>query len=100
MSNHKQILEQLQLPTQLFIDNEWVNAIDGSTFEVIDPSTEEVLCRVAHAKSADVDAAVKAARRAFAGWSTLDPVQRQQLMFKLADLLEQQKETVGTQDHT
>lgn len=50
------------VPTQCFIDNEWVDAQDGDTFEVLNPATGEKLCDVASGKQADVDAAVKAAR--------------------------------------
>ncbi len=75
---------------KLLIDNEWVDAVSGKTFDAIDPSTEQVICKVAEGGAADIDRAVKAARRAFEGeWSRVPPAQRQHLMLKLADLLEQ-----------
>ena len=40
---------------QLFIDNEFVDAVSGKTFPTIDPSTEEVICHVAEGDKADVD---------------------------------------------
>ncbi len=66
---HSSIFSELssQLPTKLFINNQWVDAEDGSTFEVLDPTTELVLCKVAHAKKNDVEKAVTAARGAFNG---------------------------------
>jgi len=74
---------------KLLIGNEWVDAASGRTFDAIDPATEQVICRVAEAGAEDVDRAVKAARRAFEGeWSRVTPAQRQNLLLKLADLLE------------
>lgn len=51
-------------PRQLLIDGKWVNAASGKTFPVYDPSTGEVMVQVAEADAADVDKAVKAARKA------------------------------------
>ena len=51
--------------TKLFINNEFVDAISGKTFATIDPSDETELAQVAEADKADVDLAVKAARKAF-----------------------------------
>ncbi|KAK1836102.1 putative aldehyde dehydrogenase [Podospora conica] len=82
-----------QQPTGLFIDNEFVEGVDKKTFEVINPSTEEVICSVHEATEKDVDLAVAAARRAFKGeWKTITPQKRGQIMFKLADLLEKNAE--------
>ena len=64
-------------PRQLLIGGEWVDAADGGTFETIDPGTGEVLTSVAQGKAEDVDRAVRAARKAFAGpWSKLTPSAR------------------------
>ena len=62
--------EFLALPRRLLIDGSWVEARSGRTFEVRDPSSDRVIGAVAEGASADVDLAVAAARRAFAGpWS-------------------------------
>lgn len=50
------------VPTQIFINNEWVDAVDGETFETLNPATGEKIADVSSGKAADVDAAVKAAR--------------------------------------
>ncbi|MFC5746572.1 aldehyde dehydrogenase family protein [Actinomadura rugatobispora] len=72
----------------LFIDGEWAEAASGETFESVNPSTGEVLARVAAGGAADVDRAVAAARRALEGpWSRTTPAQRQALMWRLADAL-------------
>ncbi|KAI1337610.1 aldehyde dehydrogenase [Xylariaceae sp. FL0016] len=76
-------------PTGLFINNEWVEAVDKKTFEVINPSTEEVICSVSEATEKDVDLAVSAARKAFEGvWKTVTPQERGVMLTKLADLVE------------
>ncbi|NSY99068.1 aldehyde dehydrogenase family protein, partial [Agrobacterium tumefaciens] len=49
----------------LYIDGQWVSPLKGGTFDVIDPATEQVFHTVAAGTAADIDAAVKAARRAF-----------------------------------
>lgn len=80
-------------PTGLFINNEFVEGVDKKTFEVINPSTEEIICSVHEATEKDVDIAVAAARKAFKGeWRSVTPQQRGQLMFKLADIVEKNAE--------
>jgi aldehyde dehydrogenase (NAD+) len=76
-------------PKGLFIDGRAVPALSGKTFQTTSPSTGEVLAQVAEAGAQDVDLAVAAARRAFDGpWSKFKPFERQQVMLKLADLVE------------
>ncbi|KAI1430900.1 aldehyde dehydrogenase [Xylaria sp. CBS 124048] len=76
-------------PTGLFINNEWVEAVDGTSFEVINPATEEVICSVHEATEKDVDIAVAAARKAFeTTWAQTTPQQRGIYMFNLANLVE------------
>ncbi|HXM02147.1 MAG TPA: aldehyde dehydrogenase family protein, partial [Chthoniobacterales bacterium] len=74
----------------LLIDGKWVDAQSGRTFPVYNPATGEVLDECAAGEKADIDLAVKAARRAFeqGPWSRLTPGQRGRLIWKLADLLE------------
>jgi aldehyde dehydrogenase (NAD+) len=77
--------------TQCFIGGQWVPAKSGKTFETIDPATEEVITQVAEGDAADVDLAVKAARKAFESgdWPKMDARDRGRLLSKLADLIEQ-----------
>ena len=64
---------------------------EGKTFDIINPSTEDVICQVSEATEADIDIAVAAARKAFDGeWSTTPPSQRSFLINKLADILERE----------
>jgi len=91
---------KLQLPTVgeyeqplgLFINNEFVPGVDGSSFAVINPTTEEVITQVHEATEKDVDIAVAAARKAFeeGPWPTIAPAARGALMLKLAELVERE----------
>lgn len=77
-------------PKQLFIDGGWRPAISGETFDCINPSTGEVLAKVARGGAADIDVAVAAARRAFSGeWADWKPFDRQSLILRVADAIEQ-----------
>ncbi len=77
---------------KLLINNEWVDASDGGTFETYNPSTGEVIAKVPHATTKDVDNAVKCARRALetGSWSRMDAADRGRLLYKLADRIEQE----------
>src|SRR5216683_885725 len=70
-----------------YVNGQWVASASGETFPVYDPSTEEVIARVATANSADVDAAVKAARAAFdcGPWPQTTAQDRGRILFKLAE---------------
>ena len=76
--------------TECFIDGQWRPAVSGKTFETINPATEQVICEVAEGDKADIDAAVQAARKAFerGPWSRMDARDRGRVMFRLADLIE------------
>lgn len=76
--------------TQALIDGQFVDALSGAVFENLNPATGRLLTTVAACSEADVDLAVKAARRAFESgvWSRLDPRQRKQIMLRFADLVE------------
>jgi phenylacetaldehyde dehydrogenase len=85
------IREFVTAKRRLLIDGKWVDAQSGRTFPVYNPATGEVLDECAAGEKADIDLAVKAARRAFerGPWSRLTPGQRSQLIWKLADLIEE-----------
>jgi aldehyde dehydrogenase (NAD+) len=83
--------------TRLFINNDWVDPVEGKTFDTYNPATGEVIAKVAHASAADVDRAVKAARKALESgpWATMDAVDRGRLLFRLADLVEKNAEELA-----
>lgn len=80
----------LQLRSQHFIDNEFVDSVDPKcTLTTLNPATEEILATVQKAGQADVDKAVAAARAAFKDkWETSTGVSRRDLLNKFADLVE------------
>jgi aldehyde dehydrogenase (NAD+) len=84
-------------PTQLLINNEWVNSVSGRRFETLNPATGLAICTVAEADAPDVDKAVRAARAAFTGgkWPKMTATERGELLYKLADLIEHNKEELA-----
>ncbi len=78
------------LQTRMLIDGEWRDSQSGKTFETVNPATEETITSVAEGDAADIDLAVKAARKAFdsGAWRKMDARDRGRLMNKLADLVE------------
>ena len=85
-------------PRKMLIDGKWVNAVSGKTFPTYNPATGEVLAQVAEGDRADIDLAVKAARKAFDSgpWSRMTASERGKLVWKLADLLEEHMEEFAT----
>jgi len=85
---------------QLFINGKWENAVSGKTFESLNPATGEVLATVSEAGKEDVDAAVTAARKAFeeGAWSKMSAASRSRLIYKLADLMEENKDELAQLD--
>jgi len=79
---------------QMYIDGKFTAASSGKTFAVYNPATGEEICQVPEGDHVDVDRAVHAARRAFDGgaWPAMSPSKRGQLLYRLADLLEQHTE--------
>lgn len=80
----------MQHPDRFFIDGDWVQPSTEKVFHVIDCSTEERVASVAEAVSADMDAAVAAARKAFdhGPWPRLSPVKRAEYLVRIASGLE------------
>src|SRR6195952_3882626 len=73
----------------LFVNGEFVDG-GGKSFKTISPSTEEVLAEVAEADESDVDAAVKAARRAYSGvWSKISGAERGKYLFRIARIIQE-----------
>ncbi|HEY1105581.1 MAG TPA: aldehyde dehydrogenase family protein, partial [Agromyces sp.] len=73
-----------------YIDGEFVDSIDGDTFEVLNPVTNETYVHAAAGKKADIERAVAAARRAFTEgpWPRMLPRERSRVLHKIADIVE------------
>ena len=73
----------------LFIDGEFVDGT-GTAFKTVNPATEEVLAEVAEASDADVDAAVKAAGRAYTRvWSRMPGSERAKYLYRIARIIQE-----------
>jgi aldehyde dehydrogenase (NAD+) len=74
---------------KLFIGGKWVDSKSGSTFNTINPATEEAITSIALAGEPDVDDAVQQARNAFddGAWSKLSATDRGKLLHKIADAI-------------
>ena len=79
---------------RMLINGQWVAALSGESFATHNPATGEPICQVPAGDRVDIDAAVKAARAAFetGPWRRLTPSERGRLLWKLADLLEENLE--------
>ena len=86
----------MSVPTGLFIGNEFVDAVDGATVEVIDPHDCSVIADVAEARAADVDRAVDAAHAALPAWRAMAAAERGRLLLRLADAIEAHADELAT----
>jgi phenylacetaldehyde dehydrogenase len=76
-------------PRQLFINGQWADAASGKTFETPNPATGAALASVAEGDAADIDRAVRAARKAFddGPWSRITPSERGRIIWRIGDLI-------------
>ncbi|MCB0481998.1 MAG: aldehyde dehydrogenase family protein, partial [Flavobacteriales bacterium] len=84
-ASHVQIKKQYDL----FIDGKWQKPSSGKYFPSINPATEQELAQVAFANEKDVDKAVKAARKAFKGWSALSGAERGKYIYRIARIIQE-----------
>lgn len=82
----------LQEKYDLYINGQWLPASDGATFVSTNPATGEHLAICAEATKADVDKAVQAAWKAFASWKNTTLAERADLLIKIADIIDANKE--------
>jgi aldehyde dehydrogenase (NAD+) len=78
-----------------YIGGEWRASVDDASFETINPATEEVIAPVAKAAAADVAAAVSAAQAAYPGWRATPAPRRGEMLFRVAQLLQERKEDLA-----
>jgi len=81
--------------TRLYIDGSWVDPVGTGRLEVIDSTTEAVLATIPEGTEEDIDRAVSAARRAFAGWSEEPPAERSKQLRRVADALEARRDEIA-----
>lgn len=87
---------------QLFINGVWVEGADGQVLNTENPATGKPWATFASAAPQDVEQAVTAARRALTdpAWRDLTQTQRGKLLYRLADLIEKNAQTLGALETT
>jgi 1-pyrroline dehydrogenase len=78
-----------------FVGGEWVDAVEGGTMEVLNPSTGEVIAEVPRGTGADVDRAVEAAKKALPDWLETTPGERSEALLKLAAAIDDSAEELA-----
>ncbi|CAM5183305.1 Succinate-semialdehyde dehydrogenase/glutarate-semialdehyde dehydrogenase OS=Castellaniella defragrans OX=75697 GN=HNR28_001504 PE=3 SV=1 [Castellaniella defragrans] len=81
--------------TKLLIANQWVDAADGKVLDVLNPATGEVIGRVAHAGTRDLDRALEAAQKGFEAWRKVPAFERAAIMRRAAALLRERAEDIA-----
>jgi len=79
----------LSAPRPMLIDGKWVQAHSGKVFDVLDPANEMKLATVAEGDAADIDDAVRAARKALeqGPWGRMSPSARGRIVHKIGDVI-------------
>ncbi|MFK5893404.1 MAG: aldehyde dehydrogenase family protein, partial [Pseudomonadota bacterium] len=79
-----------------FIGGKWVAPIEGKYFDNISPISGEFINRIPRSTSKDIDLAVKSAWEASVTWAKTSVTERSNLLLKIADVIEQNLETIAT----
>ncbi|KAM4021993.1 cytosolic 10-formyltetrahydrofolate dehydrogenase isoform 1-T4 [Anomaloglossus baeobatrachus] len=89
---------KIKIPHQLFINGQFIDAEGGKTYETINPTDGNAICKVSLAQVSDIDKAVAAAKDAFENgeWGKINPRDRGRLIYRLADLMEEHQEELAT----
>ena len=81
---------------KMYINGEWVDALDRAMYDDYNPYTGEVFARVPSGKRGDARRAIEAAAAAFPAWSNTLPAERQALFLKAADILQKKQNEIVT----
>jgi succinate-semialdehyde dehydrogenase/glutarate-semialdehyde dehydrogenase len=73
--------------TQLFLNGEWSDSLSKETLEIINPATEEIIGKLAHARKDDLDIALSAADTAFKDWKNVSAYDRSKILRKAAEII-------------
>jgi len=80
---------------KILIDGKWVSSQSGKTFPSLNPATEKALGRFQSGNENDINQAVDAAERSLEGWNSTPAPKRGEILFRLASLLRQTKESLA-----
>ena len=73
--------------TQLFLNGEWRDSLSKETLEIINPATEEIIGKLAHARKDDLDIALNAADTAFKDWKNVSAYDRSKILRNAAEII-------------
>jgi succinate-semialdehyde dehydrogenase/glutarate-semialdehyde dehydrogenase len=79
----------------LYIDGKWINGNSRKTEDVLNPATGKPIAQLPHATTADLDAALAAAKKGFALWRATSPYDRAKIMHKAADLIRERYDSIS-----
>ena len=79
----------------LYIDGEFINAEGRREQDVLNPATGQVIGKLPHATTEDLDQALAAAARAFEGWKKTSPLDRSKVLRKVAELARERAKDIG-----
>jgi aldehyde dehydrogenase (NAD+) len=80
---------------KFYIDGKWVAPVELKTLDVVNPATEQISGKIALGSAADVDKAVKAARKAFATWSQTSREERLNVLQRIAEEYQKRSGDLG-----
>ena len=88
---YEKVAQSLTYNTKALINGKLVDAASGKTFDTVNPANGKVITSIASCGTEEVEEAVKVARAAFDSgkWSRIAPEERKKMLFKFADLIEQ-----------
>ncbi len=97
---HEAVSGFIAQPRKMLIGGKWLDAASGKTFPTYDPSTGDVLARVAEGDKEDIDRAVKSARVAFetGPWRGMTASERGRIIWRIGDLIEKNLEEFAQLD--
>ncbi len=80
---------------QNHIDGRWADSVSGETFENTDPANGELIATVTRSRTADVDKAVEAARRAYDAWRLTPAPKRGEILYRAGEIMLARKEDLA-----
>jgi gamma-glutamyl-gamma-aminobutyraldehyde dehydrogenase/4-guanidinobutyraldehyde dehydrogenase/NAD-dependent aldehyde dehydrogenase len=91
------VLTNLSVRSQAFVDGAYVDAASGETFDCVNPATGRAIASVAACDTEDIDRAVRGARAAFESgvWSRKAPKQRKRVLVRLAELIREHRDELA-----
>ena len=89
--------EKARIETRFFIDGEYRDAVGGGRFANINPATDETIAEMARGMPEDIDIAVASALKAYrsGSWSRMAPRERMEVLYRYADLIAQNTESLA-----